>query len=165
MAPYIWHEKISSIDKVMACCLKAPSHYLNQCNSSSERSRDIHLRAISQKIPPPSITKIRLKTIYQNFHLNLKIRLKIIYLNFHLDLPGVNEFSTRLTLRTLHTTSGKKAIHRSQNTYEHTLEQVHISLSYIGNDVTSNTPRATCSSMTRLILYVCAQPKRDGVIL
>ena len=39
------------------------------------RSSDIHLRAISQEIPRPSITKIHLK---------------ITYLKFHSNLPGAN---------------------------------------------------------------------------
>ena len=34
-------------------------------------SNNIHLRAISQKIPQPSITKINLKITYLKFHSNL----------------------------------------------------------------------------------------------
>ena len=26
-----WHSSVSKLDQVMACCLTAPSHYLNQC--------------------------------------------------------------------------------------------------------------------------------------
>ena len=50
---------------------------------SSVRASGIHLRAISQEIPQPPITKISLK---------------IIYVKFHSNLPGANElisFSTR----------------------------------------------------------------------
>ena len=60
-------------------CLTAPSHYLNQCwliISEVQVTFIIHIRAISQKMPQPSITKIWLK---------------ITYLNFHSNLPGANE--------------------------------------------------------------------------
>ena len=59
----------------MACCLTAPSHYPNQCwlhNSSY-----IHIRAISQEMPQPSITKICLQ---------------ITYLKSYWNSPGANEF-------------------------------------------------------------------------
>ena len=44
---------------------------------SSVKSRDIHIRAISQEMPQPSITKISLK---------------IMCIKFHSNLPGANEF-------------------------------------------------------------------------
>ena len=44
---------------------------------SSVKSMDIQLRAISQKIPQPSINKISLKSTYRKFDSNL---------------PGANEF-------------------------------------------------------------------------
>ena len=49
-----------------------PSHYLNQCwlIESNVLSGNIYLRAISQEIPQPSVTKIRLKITYQHFHSN-----------------------------------------------------------------------------------------------
>ena len=37
---------------------------------SSENTSDIHLRAISQEMHQPSITKISLKIIYVEFHSN-----------------------------------------------------------------------------------------------
>ena len=43
---------------------------------SSVKSSDIHIRAISQEMPQPSITKICLK---------------IAFLKFHLNFPGANE--------------------------------------------------------------------------
>ena len=46
---------------------------------SSLKSSDIHIRAISQEMPEPSITKISLK---------------IIYLKFYSNLPGANELKT-----------------------------------------------------------------------
>ena len=64
----------STLPQVMACCLTAPSHYLN-IDLSSVRSLGIHLRALSLddvKIP-----------------IN-KTRLKIAVLK-HLGLPGANE--------------------------------------------------------------------------
>ena len=42
------------------------------------KSSDIHIRAISQEMPQPSITKIRLK---------------ITYLKFHSNFPGANELN------------------------------------------------------------------------
>ena len=45
----IWrHETGSTLAQVMACCLAAPSHYLNQCwLITAVRSSDIHPRATS----------------------------------------------------------------------------------------------------------------------
>ena len=60
----------------MACCLTAPSHYLNNVDWSSVKSSDIHIRAISQEMPQPSI---------------ININLKITCLKFHKNLPGGNE--------------------------------------------------------------------------
>ena len=48
-----WHRSGSMWAQVMACCLTAPSHYLNHS--------DNHLKAILQGIPQPSTTKISLK--------------------------------------------------------------------------------------------------------
>ena len=71
----IWRQRSwSTFPQVMACCLTVPSHYLNQC--WLVRASGIHLRAISQEIPQPLITEIRLK---------------IIYVKFHSDLPGDSE--------------------------------------------------------------------------
>ena len=51
----IWrHRSGSTLGQVMACCLTAPSHYLNQC----------------WEIPQPSITKIHLKMTYLKCHSN-----------------------------------------------------------------------------------------------
>ena len=54
--------------KVMACCLTEPSHYLKPCwvfvDWSSVKSTDIHIRAISQEMPQPSITKIPWENYY-----------------------------------------------------------------------------------------------------
>ena len=70
----------STLAPVMACCLMAPSHIWTNVDWSSTKSNDIHIRAISQEKPQPSITKICLK---------------IICLKFHSNFPGVNEL-TRL---------------------------------------------------------------------
>ena len=70
----IWqHWTWSTLAQVMACCLMAPSHYLNL---SSVRSSHILLGIISQKISRPLITEISLK---------------ITCLNFNSNLPGANE--------------------------------------------------------------------------
>ena len=57
------HRSGSTLAQVMACCLMAPSHYLNQCGLfiTNIRSCDIHLKAISEKIPQPSIITVSLK--------------------------------------------------------------------------------------------------------
>ena len=60
----------------MACCLTAPSHYLISVDWSSVKPSDIHIKAISQEMPQPSI---------------IKICLKITYLKFHSNFPGANE--------------------------------------------------------------------------
>ena len=46
------------------------------------KSSDIPIRAISQEMPQPSVTKIRLK---------------ITYLNFHSNFPGANELNNHQT--------------------------------------------------------------------
>ena len=75
----IWrHKTRSTLAQVMACCLTAPSHYLNQCWLSSVRSHGIHLMALSlddAKIP-----------------IN-KTRLKIAVLKWHLGLPGASQLT------------------------------------------------------------------------
>ena len=73
----------SILAQVMAWCLTAPSHYLNQCwLVSSERSKDIHLRRISQEISQASTTKVNLK---------------ITWIKIHSNLPGANELTNILT--------------------------------------------------------------------
>ena len=58
----IWrHRSGSTLGQVMACCLTAPSHYLTQCWLIISESSDHQLRAISQEMPQPSITKVSLK--------------------------------------------------------------------------------------------------------
>ena len=55
----------STLAQVMACCLMAPSHYLNNANLPSIRSFENQLRAISNEIPQPLITKITLNITYE----------------------------------------------------------------------------------------------------
>ena len=91
----IWqHKSGSTLAQVMACCLTAPSHYLNQCwliiskvqwhssvdNFTTETSAIYH--------------KDTLKNIHLKFHSNLpgaNNTLKNIHLKFHSNLPGANE--------------------------------------------------------------------------
>ena len=76
----IWqHRSGSQLAQVMACCLMAPNHYLNQCwlNISC-----IHPRAISQKM---------CKICWQKFSFKIWV-LKII-----MHLPGDSESNTRST--------------------------------------------------------------------
>ena len=52
----IWRQgPRSTLAQVMACCLTAPSHYLNQADASIPRSSGIHQMALSQWIPQPWI--------------------------------------------------------------------------------------------------------------
>ena len=78
----IWRQRTgSTLAEVMACCLTAPSHYLNQCwliISKVLWPGGFHVRAISQEMPQSSIAKICLK---------------ITCLKFHSNFPGVNELS------------------------------------------------------------------------
>ena len=67
----IWQQRSESpLAQVMACCLMAPSHYLNQYCLSSVKSGDIHLRASQQEIPQPLITEIIWKIKYLKCHSN-----------------------------------------------------------------------------------------------
>ena len=76
-----WRQgSMSTLAPVMACCLTAPSHYLNQCWLIIIRSSGIHLRAILQEKPQPSVTEISLK---------------ISYLKFCSNLPGAYELKTK----------------------------------------------------------------------
>ena len=76
---HIWrHRSVSTLTQVMACCLMAPRHYLNNVDLSSRRSSDIYLRAILQKISQPP---------------TIEISLKITYLKFYSNIPGVNEWT------------------------------------------------------------------------
>ena len=83
----IWRHRCgSTLAQVMACCLMAPSHYLNQCwlvISEVQWGNDINIRAISQEMPQPSVTKICLK---------------ITCLKFHSNFPGANELIPVLVL-------------------------------------------------------------------
>ena len=57
----VWgHRYESTLARVMACCLTAPSHYLSQCWLSM-RSSGIHLRVILQEMPKMSILDMSLK--------------------------------------------------------------------------------------------------------
>ena len=70
----IWHHRSgSTLVQVMACCLTAPSHYLNQCWLILSKNQ-----WYSSEVPQTSITKISLK---------------ITYLEFYPNLPGTNELS------------------------------------------------------------------------
>ena len=56
----------------LVCCLTEPGHFLNQGPVAF-----MHVKAISQEIPAPSISKIELKTIYREFHSNLPVNISI----------------------------------------------------------------------------------------
>ena len=79
----IWRQRSgSTLAQVMACCLKALSHYINQCWLIISKVSDIRLRASSQEITEPSITEVIWKIKYR-------------YLKFHSNFPGANEQQTR----------------------------------------------------------------------
>ena len=63
----IWrHRSGSTLAQVIACCLMAPGHNLNQYWLSLVSSSDIQLRAISQEIPHPPITEMTRKLFIWN---------------------------------------------------------------------------------------------------
>ena len=72
----MWQGSRSTLFQVMACCLTAPSHYLNQCWLIITKVQWCSSGAISLEISQPSDTKINLK---------------IIFLIFYWNLPGANE--------------------------------------------------------------------------
>ena len=74
-----WQRSGSTLAQVMACCLTAPSHYLNQCWLIISE-----VQWYSQEMPQPAITKI-----YS----------KITYLKFHSNLPGANEFNVSKSIK------------------------------------------------------------------
>ena len=78
----IWrHRSGSTLTQVMACCLTAPSHYLNQFGLIiSEVQVTFILGQFHKRSLKPSI---------------IKIHLKIIYLKFHSNFPGANELNTK----------------------------------------------------------------------
>ena len=58
---------MSTLAQVMACCLMAPGHYLNQCWFIISKVQWHSCEGIFHKIPQPSVTKISLKTIFLKF--------------------------------------------------------------------------------------------------
>ena len=97
-----WHKSRSTSAQVMACCLKAPSHHLNQWYIISKPS-GIHLRLISQHTHQPSIIKIILKITYR-------------YQKFNSRLTGANELnrarflsSLRMNFNNLHHLSAEES--------------------------------------------------------
>ena len=67
----IWRQgSMSTLAQVMACCLKAPSHYLNQCWLIITEVQWHSFQAILQEMPQPTIAKIHLKMTYLKFHWN-----------------------------------------------------------------------------------------------
>ena len=101
MTPY--GDKGSTLAQVMACCLTAPSHYLNQCWLSSVRPSYIHLMTISQEICQSSMTKINMKITHLKMSLkslrgqwvNL-LRLSDAYLHHQLMSSLVHIVACRL---------------------------------------------------------------------
>ena len=68
----IWgHLSGSTLAQVMACCLTAPSHYLNQCWLIFSQVPWYPLEGNCTKIAQPLITKIILKINNLKFHSNL----------------------------------------------------------------------------------------------
>ena len=64
----IWRHKYgSTLAQVMACCLTAPSHYLNQCWLIISKASSIHLSEILQEIQRLSDTEITWKITFLKF--------------------------------------------------------------------------------------------------
>ena len=91
---HVWQQRsASTLAQAMACCLMAPSHYLNQCWLIIVMSIDIHLRAILQKIPHPPIIKINLKITFLkiSFKSPRDQWVKITDVRLQLHLLGTNK--------------------------------------------------------------------------
>ena len=85
----IWrHKSGSTLTQVMACCLTAPSHYMNQVDLSSVRSSGIH-----HDFPLLGFCGIHMRTIshWMPPLLFSIMSLKIMILTFLPHTPGVNE--------------------------------------------------------------------------
>ena len=75
----IWRQRSgSTLAQVMACCLMAPSHYLNQCWLIISKVQWHSSECNFKEIPQPSVPEISLK---------------ITYLKFCSNLPGANELN------------------------------------------------------------------------
>ena len=62
-----WHKAVLTLAHIMACCLSAPSHCLNQSWLTINK-----VRWNSREIPQPSITETSWKIINLKSHLNLQ---------------------------------------------------------------------------------------------
>ena len=60
------HGSWSTLAQIMACCMTAPIHYLNQCWLVIS-ARDFYLRATSSEIPQPSFMKTSFNLLEYNF--------------------------------------------------------------------------------------------------
>ena len=80
----IWRQKsVSTLAQVMACCLTAPSHYMNQCWFITSKVQ----WCSSEGTYTWDITTI-----------STKISFKIIFLRFYWNLRGTNELSFYVSL-------------------------------------------------------------------
>ena len=70
-----WQRSESTLAQIMACCLTAPSHYLNHCWLIISK---VQWHSISQEMPQPLITEICSK---------------ITCLKCHSNFPGANELT------------------------------------------------------------------------
>ena len=70
------HRSGSTLAQVMACCLLAPSHYLNQC------------WLVISRVRRPSFEDIITR---RSEDTNQSIKIEICILKLHPDLPGANE--------------------------------------------------------------------------
>ena len=82
----IWsHRSRSTLSQVMAWCLRAPRHYLNQCwLISSKVFCDTDLRAIAQEL---------LMDLICNICLDIKLLKLLPCLKFQWNLPGASELT------------------------------------------------------------------------
>ena len=77
-----WQHKFgSTLGQIMACCLMAPSHYLNQCLLIISEVQWQSPDGIWPEIPQPPITKISLKMTFLKFYSNLPGANKLVALN------------------------------------------------------------------------------------
>ena len=85
-----WHRSGSALAQVMACCLRAPSHYLDQCSLIISKVQRHSSEGNFAKNLQPSTTKISLKITLVEFLWNLLGDNELI---FHILAPAPEGFS------------------------------------------------------------------------
>ena len=106
------HRSGSTLAQAMACCLRAPSHYLRQYwRIISEVQWQSHASDLKQEIPQPWYTKINLKIIYLNFHMSWWSVLLILLVTAQIHLSWCSVRITSYCEPLENIISTKKSLH------------------------------------------------------